>query len=214
MTTTVIFDLDGTLLDTLDDLCASVNHALSAHRLPQRSRAEVRAFLGNGIRRLMRQAVPPGMPDDRFEPVFATFRSHYMEHCLTHTAPYDGILPLLSRLKERGTHTAIVSNKLDPAVQTLRTRFFAGLIPLAVGESATVRRKPAPDALLAVMDRLGATPGTTVYVGDSEVDLEAARRAGVKCLSVLWGFRDEDTLRQAGATTLVAHPLDILHHLS
>lgn len=209
MTTTCIFDLDGTLLDTLADLTASVNHALAAHGLPLRSSGEVRAFLGNGIRRLMLQAVPDGTEEARFESVLATFREHYMAHCTDRTAPYDGVIPMLAALRERGVRMAIVSNKPDPAVQELRRRFFADHIPVALGESPAVRRKPCPDSLFESMRRLGSRPEETLYVGDSEVDVETARRAGVRCAAVLWGFRDEDFLRRAGATCCVARPLDL-----
>jgi len=212
--TTLLFDLDGTLLDTLPDLACSVNHALAAHGLPPRSRREVRAFLGHGIRQLMLQAVPAGTDEARFEAAFATFRAHYMAHCTDRTAPYPGIMPLLAALRQLRVRTAIVSNKLDPAVQELRRRFFADCIPLAIGESAAVRRKPCPDSLLEAMRRLGSVPEQTLYVGDSEVDIEAARRAGVSCATVLWGFRDEAFLRRAGATLCVARPLDLLSLLS
>lgn len=210
MITTVIFDLDGTLLDTLSDLAGSVNHALSVHGFPARTRQEVRAFLGNGIRQLMLQAVPYELEADRFESVLATFRAHYVDHCLDLTAPYEGIDALLKALKARGIRLAIVSNKLDPAVQELRDHFFAASIPLAIGESPAIRRKPNPDSLFEAMRRLGSKPEETLYVGDSEVDLETACRAGVRCVTVLWGFRDEDFLRGAGATCCVSEPSGIL----
>lgn len=210
MITTVIFDLDGTLLDTLSDLSASVNHALTSHGLAPRSHSEVRSFLGNGINRLMLQAVPRELDADRFAEVFETFRAHYVAHCMEKTAPFSGIYDLLSALQARGIGMAIVSNKLDAAVQELRTHFFADTIGVAIGESPTVRRKPQPDSIIEAMRRLGGTPEQTLYVGDSEVDLEASRRAGVRCVTVLWGFRDEDFLRDAGATCFVRKPCDIL----
>lgn len=195
MRNTYIFDLDGTLLDTLADLAASVNYALRTCGLPERRTDEVRAFLGNGIRHLMQKAVSEGQTDETFEAAFAAFRAHYMEHCLDRTAPYPGVIALLQRLKARGAQTAIVSNKLDPAVQALSRRFFDGLIDVAVGERPGVRRKPWPDSVLEAMRALDAKPEETVYVGDSEVDLLTAQRAGLPCVLVAWGFRDEDFLR-------------------
>lgn len=193
---TVIFDLDGTLLDTLDDLADAVNQALSTYNLPVRSTAEVRRFLGNGIRALVSSAVPEGTDEALFEQVFQCFRTYYVAHCLDRTQPYAGILDVLRAMRARGIGLAIVSNKLQPAVSELNEHFFAGLIDVAVGESATVRRKPNPDAVLAALQGLGGDKASAVYVGDSEVDIETARRAGLPCISVLWGFRDEDFLRR------------------
>jgi len=192
---TVVFDLDGTLLDTLDDLALSVNHALSSYGLPVRSLAEVRGFLGNGIRFLMERAVGDAVHGVMFEKVFQTFRSHYVKHCLDSTKPFPGIMRLLAVLKEAGVKMAIVSNKLHPAVRELNERFFQGYISTAVGESGTVRRKPNPDAVLAALKQLGSSFEKAVYVGDSEVDLATAQNAGLPCVLVLWGFRDASYLR-------------------
>lgn len=211
---TWVFDLDGTLLDTLTDLSVSVNHALRLHGLPPRSVQDVRRFLGNGIRRLMEQSVPRQTSPELFEEVFSSFRTHYMEHCLDQTRPYEGVMPLLQSLSDRGLRLAIVSNKLQPAVTELHQRFFSSVIPVAIGESAEVRRKPWPDAVFAALRRLGSQPSEAVYVGDSEVDLETARRSGLPCVSVLWGFRDRRDLVEAGATCLVETPADILSLLS
>ena len=174
---TVVFDLDGTLLDTLTDLSNAVNHALREHGLPERTTAEVRSFLGNGIRFLMEHAVGEHLGECDFEQVFASFRAYYVAHCLDFTAPYPGIMPLLAELKARGVRMAIVSNKLHPAVQSLNQRFFADYVTSAVGESATVRRKPCPDAVMAALRELGSSPSEAIYVGDSEVDLETSQRA-------------------------------------
>ena len=204
--TTYIFDLDGTLLDTLQDLKASTNHALRSHGLPERTTEEVRQFVGNGVRKLIERAVPENTPQEVLEAVFADFRKHYMDHCLDATAPYPGIIDMLRRLKAQGKRMAIVSNKLDPAVKELNERFFKEYIDLAVGESDTVRRKPAPDMVNTILQTLGITKEEMVYVGDSEVDLETARRAGMDCVSVTWGFRDEEQLLAAGASRLVRSP--------
>ena len=206
---TLLFDLDGTLLDTLGDLHASVNHALVACGYPARSLDEVRRFVGNGVRRLMLRAVPEGTGDEAFDEVFQAFRTHYMAHCLDTTAPYDGIPTVLAELHRRGYRLGIVSNKLQPAVTELHRHFFADTVAVAIGESAGVRRKPAPDTLLVAMERLGATAADTVYVGESDVDSLTARAAGVPCLSVLWGFRSREELLRAGATGLVTVPEEL-----
>ena len=207
--TTYIFDLDGTLLDTLQDLKASTNHALRSHGLPERTTEEVRQFVGNGVRKLIERAVPENTPQEVLEAVFADFRKHYMDHCLDATAPYPGIIDMLRRLKAQGKRMAIVSNKLDPAVKELNERFFKEYIDLAVGESDTVRRKPAPDMVNTILQTLGITKEEMVYVGDSEVDLQTARNAGVRCISVLWGFRDKEILIANGATNFAKTPEEI-----
>lgn len=215
MWNTVVFDLDGTLLDTLDDLAASVNFALRSAGLPERSRMEVRRFLGNGIRYLMTESTGGKLDDESFEKVFQAFRSHYVEHCLDRTSPFPGIMELLEELERRGVRMAIVSNKLHPAVQELNQRFFKQYIHTAVGESATVRRKPNPDAVLQAMSELGSTKDETIYVGDSEVDLATAQNAGIACALVTWGFRDEADLRALpGAKLFVHKPSELLTLLS
>ena len=206
----IIFDLDGTLLDSLADLAASVNHALQTHGMPTRSIAEVRTFVGNGVRHLMSEAVVPGTASSLFEQVFATFRHHYAEHCMDTTAPYPGIREMLTALQQRNIRTAIVSNKIHSAVEALHQRFFAESIDTAIGESSTIRRKPHPDGLQEAMRRLGSTPETTLYVGDSEVDILTAQRCGIRCITVLWGFRDEMFLRQQGAETCIREPQELL----
>lgn len=211
MLNTVVFDLDGTLLDTLGDLAGSVNYALRKHGLRECSLQEVRSFLGNGIVRLMQNAVKNAVEGVAFEEVFQTFRSHYLEHCLDTTQPYPGILPMMEKLRESGVKIAIVSNKLHPAVQELNRRFFADLVTSAVGESETVRRKPHPDGVLKALAELGSRPEEAVYVGDSEVDWETARQAGLRCVLVLWGFRDEDFLRGLpGVQAYLKSPDDLL----
>ncbi len=209
---TVIFDLDGTLLDTLDDLHGAVNAALVAYNLLPRSKEEVRSFVGNGIVKLMERAV--GCKERRadFDGILTAFKVYYKEHCKDKTAPYAGIMPLLSALKARGIKTAVVSNKADFAVKLLAEEYFDGLLLAAVGEneSAGIRKKPAPDSLLAVMEALHADKRTTVYVGDSEVDILTAKNAGVDCLSVTWGFKDRAFLTENGAQVFIDEPSQIL----
>ena len=204
-----IFDLDGTLLDTLQDLAASVNYALRQHHMPEHSIDDVRRFVGNGVRRLMERAIPEGAANPAFEAAFATFRKYYMEHSLDTTRPYDGIPELIHELKKRGCRMAVVSNKMMAATQELVHHFFPE-IEVAIGEdeAAGIRKKPAPDTVFAAMKQLGE--GSAVYVGDSDLDLATARNSGLPCISVLWGFRDRDFLLAHGATTFVEQPLDIL----
>ena len=204
-----IFDLDGTLLDTLQDLAASVNYALRQHHMPEHSIDDVRRFVGNGVRRLMERAIPEGAANPAFEAAFATFRKYYMEHSLDTTRPYDGIPELIHELKKRGCRMAVVSNKMMAATQKLVHHFFPE-IEVAIGEdeAAGIRKKPAPDTVFVALKQLGE--GSAVYVGDSDVDLATARNSGLPCISVLWGFRDRDFLLAHGATTFVEQPLDIL----
>ncbi len=208
---TIVFDLDGTLLDTLDDLWISVNAGLQAAGLPLRTREEVRAFVGNGIYKLMERATG-GAEKEVLTLAFEVFKKHYALHCEDNTAPYAGIIPLLRALKERGIKTAVVSNKADFAVKKLSATYFGELVALAVGENEEggIRKKPAPDSLLAVMKELGASAETTVYVGDSEVDIQTAKNAGVPCISVTWGFKDEGFLLENGGTKLCNDPMEIL----
>ncbi len=202
--TSVLFDLDGTLLDTLGDLTAAMNRTLTRHGLPERTRQQMRAALGNGARRLMELSVPAGTDGALFETLLAEYNADYAAHCRIETASYPGVDALLRHLHAQGRKLAIVSNKPDEAVRALRTEFFADTVPIAVGETAAIRRKPTPDMLLAAMAQLGAERTSTVYVGDSEVDIATARAAGLPCISVLWGFRDRDVLEQAGAQQFAA----------
>ena len=206
---TVIFDFDGTLLDTLEDLTDAVNHALSIFQMPKRDISEIRRFVGNGIRRLMLQAVPDGESNPDFEAVFAEFRRYYDIHCNDKTKPYEGIMELLDALENNNIQTAIVSNKVDSAVQILNKRYFPQ-IAVAVGDREGLQRKPAPDSVFLAMEMYHAKREDTVYVGDSEVDIETAKNAGIKCVSVLWGFRDREQLLESGAQILIEEPLALL----
>ena len=209
---TYIFDLDGTLLDTLGDLAASVNYALRTHGMPEHSVDDVRRFVGNGVRKLMERAVPDGADNPRFDAAFATFRQHYMAHSLDTTRPYEGIPEALEALKARGCHLAVVSNKMMAATQELCRHFFPDTIEVAIGEdeAAGIRRKPAPDTVFAALKALGVGKENAVYVGDSDVDIQTARNAGLPCISVLWGFRDRDFLLQNGAETFISTPSELL----
>lgn len=214
-----IFDLDGTLLDTLGDLAASVNYALRSHGMPEHSLDEVRRFVGNGVRRLMERAIPEGADNPLFDETFATFRQYYMAHSLDTTRPYDGIPETLAVLRERGSHIAVVSNKMMAATVELCRHFFPDTVEVAIGEHEAegIRKKPAPDTVFAALDALGisrpirdGSKDGAVYVGDSDVDIQTARNAGIPCISVLWGFRDKEFLIQHGATTFISAPSELL----
>ena len=220
---TYIFDLDGTLLDTLGDLAASVNFALRTHDMPERSIEDVRRFVGNGVRKLMERAVPDGADNALFDEVFATFRQYYMAQSLDTTRPYEGIPETLAALKARGCHLAVVSNKMMAATQELCHHFFPDTIEVAIGEdeAAGIRRKPAPDTVFAALRQLNdisltsylsplTSNSSAVYVGDSDVDILTARNAGIPCISVLWGFRDRDFLISHGAQTFITNPTELL----
>lgn len=210
---TVIFDLDGTLLNTLEDLTDAVNVALKACDMPLRTIKDVRDFVGNGVRNLMIKAVPGGEGNPRFEKAFSLFTEYYGEHCNDKTGPYEGVLALMAELKKQGYVMGIVSNKIDSAVKELNSKYFAEYIQVAIGESEGVQRKPAPDTVLAALQELGKSKETAVYIGDSEVDLATARNVGIPCISVLWGFRDRELLEAQGANIFATIPNDVLRFL-
>ena len=207
-----IFDLDGTLIDTLGDLAASTNYALRTHGMPEHSIDDVRRFVGNGVRKLMERAIPGGAANPDFEATFATFRQYYMEHSLDTTKPYEGIPETLAELKRRGCRLAVVSNKMMAATQELCRYFFPDTIEVAIGENESqgIRKKPAPDTVFAALRKLGVGNGEAVYVGDSDVDIQTAANAGLPCISVLWGFRDRDFLIQHGAKSFISAPSELL----
>ena len=209
---TYIFDLDGTLLDTLADLAAAVNYALRQHGMPEHTIDDVRRFVGNGVRKLMERAIPDGEKNPDFEATFATFREYYMHHSLDTTRPYPGIIETLEALKEQGCRLAVVSNKMMAATQELCRHFFAETIEVAIGENeaAGIRKKPAPDTVFEALRQLGEEKDSAVYVGDSDVDLETANNSGLPCISVLWGFRNRNFLIQHGAKTFISAPSELL----
>ena len=195
----VLFDMDGTVLNTLGDLAAAVNHTLHEFSMPERSIAEVAAALGNGAAYLIAHTVPDGTPKELTDKVLAAYAPYYDAHCDILTAPYDGIVPLMQKLRGRGVKLAVISNKQDTAVKPLAEKYFPGLLEIAVGESAEVRRKPNPDAVLAALRHIGVEREDAIYVGDTEVDLQTARNAGMECASVDWGFRTREQLVEIGA---------------
>lgn len=207
---TYIFDLDGTLLSTLEDLAASTNYALRKNGMPEHSIDEIRMFVGNGVKKLMQRAIPNGENNPKFEQTYALFRQHYLDHNLDTTHPYEGIPELLSELKRCGKHLAIVSNKFYTATQELARHFFPDTIEVAIGERETIKKKPAPDTVIEALKQLGVTAERAVYIGDSDVDIMTAKNCNLPCISVLWGFRDKNFLIEHGGTTFVHHPKEIL----
>lgn len=199
----VIFDLDGTLLNTLDDLADSVNFVLAERGYQQRTTEEVRSFVGNGIKKLIERAAPSQADKAVIEDMFIAFRQHYSQHCMDKTRPYDGITELLRQLRDSGIMTAIVSNKADSAVQQLGKHYFDGLLNFAIGERAGLSRKPEPDMINMVLCELDTAKEDVLYVGDSDVDIITARNAGLESVLVTWGFRDVEQLHAAGAQVLV-----------
>lgn len=207
---TVIFDLDGTLLDTLPDLASAANYALRHHHLPEHSIDDIRRFVGNGIRRLIERAVPPGTPGSLTDDVFSTFKQYYVSHCQQLTRPYAGIPEALQALRQAGVKMAIVSNKLQPAVDVLHEIWFRDTVTVAVGEREGVSRKPARDMIDIACEGLGSDLSDAVYVGDSDVDIATARNVSIPCISVTWGFRDRAFLVAHGAASLADTPQDVV----
>lgn len=206
---TYIFDLDGTLLDSLTDLAISCNYALRINNMPERTIDEVRCFVGNGVKKLMERAIPNGLQNPAFEKTYADFRQHYLVHNLDNTKPYPGIIPLLKRLHSEGKNIAVVSNKFYAATQDLVKHFFGEYITVAIGERENIRKKPAPDTVFEALRQLSASLSGAVYIGDSDVDVMTARNCNIPCISVLWGFRTKELLIKNGATTFVTAPDEI-----
>lgn len=200
----VIFDLDGTLLDTLEDLTDAVNHVMSAFSLETKSIDQVRSFVGNGVVRLIELCVPGGDEHEQFSEVLTAFMAYYEAHCNHKTRPYDGVLALIDKLHREGGKLGIVSNKFDLAVKALNRQYFHDWIDFALGVTDALHRKPAPDMVYACIEQMQLKPEDVVYIGDSEVDLMTAQNAGVDCISVLWGFRSLEMLLEYGATQLVS----------
>lgn len=204
-----MFDLDGTILNTLEDLTDSVNAVLQKHGFPTHSLDSICSFVGNGIFTLIQKALPANTDEEKLNAVFADFKVYYAAHCADKTKPYEGIVDLLSELRRAGVLTAVVSNKADFAVKELADRYFNGLFDVAVGEREGVPRKPAPDSVFAVMRSLGCSAEESVYIGDSDVDVKTAKNANVDGIFVKWGFRSAKVLRACGAKMLVSTPDEI-----
>lgn len=209
----VIFDLDGTLLNTLGDLRAATNHALEVRGLPPHSMEEIRQFIGNGIRLLICRAMPEGTPEAEIDAALDDFKAYYAAHIHDRTVPYDGIPELLTALRKRGIKVAVLSNKIDSASQQLIEYFFPGKTDVVFGEHVGVPRKPDPTSCRMVMQQLGVQPEQVLYVGDSGTDMQTAKNAGLYAVGVTWGFRSKEVLLKCGADVLVHRPEQILQIL-
>lgn len=195
----VLFDMDGTLLDTLEDLCDSTNHALAQMGYPLRGIEEIRRFIGNGAEKQIRRAVPEGTSEGKIMETLAAFRAYYQDHCQIKTKVYDGLLDMLSELKEKGVKMAVVSNKPDAAVKKLSREYFGDRLDYAIGPSDGVRCKPYPDMAEEALKALGVEKKDAVFVGDSEVDVQTGLNAGLDVIAVSWGFRSREVVIEAGA---------------
>lgn len=209
MIDTIIFDLDGTLLNTLEDLKDSTNYALKKFGYPERTLDEIRCFVGNGVKKLIERAIPDGLNNPDFEKCLAVFKKNYAENMYNKTAPYEGILELLQNLNKHSYKIGVVSNKFDAAVKCLCKTYFGDLISAAIGEAENVRKKPAPDSVFKVMELLGASRMSSVYCGDSEVDAQTAKNANIDCIGVTWGFRSRKVLEDNGVKFIVNKPEEI-----
>lgn len=210
MKNTVIFDLDGTLLNTLEDLKDSTNYALNKFGYPSRTIEEIRCFVGNGVKKLIERAIPNGLENQDFEACLALFKQNYSENMYNNTAPYNGILEILSLLKNDNYKTAVVSNKFDNAVKELCKKYFDGLIDIAIGQSETIPQKPAPDSVFKAIQELNSCHCDCIYVGDSEVDVQTAKNANLPCIGVTWGFRSKDVLQNEGCKFIIDKSCDII----
>lgn len=209
----VMWDLDGTLLDTLEDLADSVNASLEKYNLPTRTLEEIRNFVGNGIGKLIERAVGNNGNSDITAKTLTYFREYYALNCKNKTKVYEGLLPILEELKEKGCRLAIVSNKVDSAVKELSKEYFGDIFDISVGEMKGYPRKPEPDTMIYALEKLGETAENAVYIGDSEVDIITAKNAGIECISVSWGFRSEDILREQGAKNIINRVVDLKEYL-
>ena len=208
--TTIVFDCDGTLLDTLTDLRNAVNYVLRAHDLPERSVPEVKAALGNGVAHLMRQSVPASISEAEFNTYLDEFKAYYGEHLQDYTAPYPGMLDVLDTLRAKGYKLAIVSNKIQEGITPLNKEYFSDRLPVAIGERPGLQRKPAPDMVLQALKELGSTQSESIYIGDSEVDVATAKNSGLLCIGVTWGFRDEQLHKDLGVKYIARKAEDIV----
>lgn len=204
-----VFDMDGTILNTLEDLADSLNHVLEKFGYPQHSIQEVKSFVGNGIRLLIERGLPKGTDESIVDKVYQEFIKYYQIHCADKTRPYEGIMELLKTLREAGCITAVVSNKADSAVRELCRQYFDGLFDIAVGDRAGFLRKPAPDSVNEVLGQLKVRREKAVYIGDSDVDIETAENAGMDSIIVTWGFREKEFLKEHGADVMVSFPREI-----
>jgi len=207
---TIVFDFDGTLLDTLKDLTGSVNFVLNKYGFPGRNIDEIRKFVGNGVEQLIELSIPEGLNNDKYEECLVDFRNHYSENMENNTDSYEGINEMLEQLSKEGYKIGVASNKFDKALKELNKSYFGEYIKVAIGQSENIRKKPAPDIVFKVLQELGSTVDKAIYVGDSEVDVKTAKNSGLTCVGVTWGFRDEEVLQREGADYIIDKPLQLL----
>ena len=207
---TIIFDFDGTLLDTLKDLMISVNFVLDKYDFPFRNIDEIRRFVGNGVARLIELAIPEGLNNPKYEECLVDFRNHYSVNMQNNTDSYEGINEILEQLSKEGYKIGVASNKFDEALKELNKVYFGEYIKVAIGQSEKIRKKPAPDIVFKVLEELGSTVDKAIYVGDSEVDVKTAKNSGLICVGVTWGFRDKEVLEREGADYIIDRPKQLL----
>lgn len=205
----ILFDLDGTLLDTLEDMCDSVNHVMETFGYPAHSIEKVRSFIGNGIRKLIERALPEGTDREICELALAEYRRYYGENCMVKTRPYEGIPELLSALKERGCRIGVVTNKNAEAAEKLCSHYFPETVEVVMGQRDSLPKKPDPAMVRAAMEQMGVSGKKAVYIGDSETDIETAANSQMDCIICLWGFREEEYLLRKGAETTVRQAAEI-----
>lgn len=206
----VIFDLDGTLLYTLEDLMDSVNYTLETFGYEKKTLEEVSMHVGNGVQHLVKMLLPGDISENDFDKCYQCFKEYYAEHCCEKTHPYEGIKETLKVLKCRGVKVGILSNKFQAAAEEVCEHYFEGLYDVVVGESENCRRKPAPDGINFICEKYGVPKEDVIFFGDSEVDIKTAENSGTYCVSVLWGYRDREFLTDNGAKVFVSNPLDIV----
>ena len=207
---TIIFDLDGTLLNTLEDLYTAFNYAIKNFGYPERTIEEIISFLGNVIKKAIERALPESVSEEELQKIISIFKEYYEKNIAVKTNPYDGILPLLKELKNKSCKIAVVSNKYDNAVKELCKKYFGEYIDIAIGESTEIPKKPNPQGVLKAIKELNSSIESSVYIGDSEVDIQTAKNADLPCISVLWGFKDKDFLVQNGGKYFAKKPKDII----
>ncbi|MDF2678643.1 MAG: HAD-superfamily hydrolase, subfamily variant 1 [Bacillota bacterium] len=210
---TIIFDFDGTLIYTLEDIKDSVNYALRKFNLREKSLNEIRSLVGDGAYRLIELCVHDGKNNIHFDEIFNVYKNHYSENYKNKTKPYPEIISLLNKLSEKGYKLGIVSNKYDNLVKYLNKLYFEDLIPVAIGESDIIRKKPAPDGVLEALRQLNSQKDQSIYIGDSEVDIQTAKNVGLDFISVSYGYRDIELLKENGAIKIADKPLDLLKWL-
>ncbi len=210
---TIIFDLDGTLLNSLEDLKVSVNYALYGFKYPKQTLEMVRNNVGNGVEKLIERSLPDGKNNPNFEVCLSIFKEHYAKHMDVNTKPYPHILETLATLKTKGYKLAVVSNKFDAAVKPLCKKYFKTLIDVAIGQEKDTKKKPAPDTVYIALDELNSTAEKSVFIGDSEVDIQTAKNAGMDCISVSWGYKTKDFLEENGASIIIDTPFELLNYL-